>query len=352
MHRRRFVLILTALAGLISLLPVDALRASETLPARLTDQEFWSMVLDFSEPNGYFRSDNLLSNEWYFQSVIPELTRVAARGRAYLGVGPEQNFTYMAAVKPAMAFIIDIRRGNRDLHLMYKALFELSADRAEFVSRLFARKRPVSLSSKSTVLEIFDALMTESVSDALHSENKKAIREELLRKHGLPLSPEEVAGIDAVYEAFVTYGPAINYSSTGGGGFRGMPSYQDLMVATDGDGQSRGYLSTEDSFAVVKDLENRNLVVPIVGDFAGPKAIRSVGQYLKGRGGLVSAFYLSNVEQFLHQDGTWGRFCTSVATLPLDESSRFIRSARGLPAGQGILGSALGSMALETRMCD
>ena len=59
-----------------------------------------------------------------------------------MGVGPEQNFTYIAVTRPAIAFIVDIRRGNLDLHLMYKALFELSADRADFVSRLFSRKRP------------------------------------------------------------------------------------------------------------------------------------------------------------------------------------------------------------------
>ena len=57
-----------------------------------------------------------------------------------MGVGPEQNFTYIVATKPSMAFIVDVRRGNLDLQLMYKALFELSADRAEFVSRLFSQE--------------------------------------------------------------------------------------------------------------------------------------------------------------------------------------------------------------------
>ena len=68
--------------------------------------------------------------------------RAARPGGVYLGVGPEQNFTYIAALKPKMVFITDIRRGNLHMQLMYKALFELSADRAEFVSRLFTKKRP------------------------------------------------------------------------------------------------------------------------------------------------------------------------------------------------------------------
>ena len=351
-NRRRFLLVLPVLASL-SALSVDALRATETLPSRLTDRELWSMVLDFSEPNGFFRSDNLLSNELFFQSVVPDLTQATVPGRVYLGVGPEQNFTYIAAIKPKMAFIIDIRRGNRDLHLMYKALFELSADRAEFVSRLFARRRPEGLGSTSTAKELFDAFATVPASDAMYAENLKAIHDRLIAKHALPLSPEEVSGIESIYHAFFTYGPALNYSSTGGFGFSGMPTYADLMTATDDDGRSRGYLATEEAFAMLKDLESRNLVVPLVGNFAGPKAIRSVGEYVKSRGGVVSAFYLSNVEQFLRQDGTWGRFCASVATLPLDETSLFIRATRNLRAFQSIrLSTALGSIANETKTCD
>ena len=116
--------------------------AADTLPNRLSDREFWKLVEDLSEPNGSFRSDNLLSNELQFQYVIPELTRIAQPGGRISGSAPEQNFTYIAALRPAMAFIIDIRRGNLDLQLLYKALFELSSDRAQFVSLLFSKPRP------------------------------------------------------------------------------------------------------------------------------------------------------------------------------------------------------------------
>src|SRR5258707_13380961 len=91
-----------------------ALVAADSLPARLGDQEYWKLVTDFSEPNGFFRSDNLLSNESYFQQVIPTLLNTAKTGRVYLGVGPEQNFSYIVALQPAMVFIVDIRRGNLD----------------------------------------------------------------------------------------------------------------------------------------------------------------------------------------------------------------------------------------------
>src|SRR5438132_7126665 len=107
--------------------------AAVPVPSQLTDQQFWNLSRDSSEEDGYFRSDNLLSNETSFQYVIPELLKIAKQGRVYLGVGPEQNFTYIAALKPSMAIIIDIRHGNLDVQLMYKALFELSKDRSDFV---------------------------------------------------------------------------------------------------------------------------------------------------------------------------------------------------------------------------
>src|SRR5213594_2350376 len=173
------------------LIVVASGRTAPPVPAELTDKQFWSLSKDLSEEDGFFRSDNLLSNETSFQYIIPELLKTAEQGRVYLGVGPEQNFTYIAALKPAMAFIIDIRRGNLDLHLMYKALFELSKDRAEFVSRLFARKRPDGLGTQSSAEEIFNAYATVQPGEALYNENLKAILDHLTRKHGFGLSNKD-----------------------------------------------------------------------------------------------------------------------------------------------------------------
>src|SRR5262245_15199335 len=76
--------------------------ARETLPARLADGEFWRLATESSEADGYFRSDNLTSNELLYERVIPALTMRVRPGVVYLGVGPEQNFTYMAALRPSM----------------------------------------------------------------------------------------------------------------------------------------------------------------------------------------------------------------------------------------------------------
>ena len=293
-------------------------------------------------------SDNLLSNEGRFQFVIPDLIEIAKPGGVYLGVGPEQNFTYIAATRPAIAFIVDIRRGNLDLHLMYKALFELSADRADFVSRLFSRKRPSGLRPASTAAEIFSAYLQVEPSDELYARNLKDIQHHLAARHGFSLTSDDIKGIEYVYNAFFTFGPDIQYSSTEGFGSTYQPTYAALMLATDGTGRTRGYLSTQERFAYLKDLESRNLVVPVVGNFAGPKAIRAVGAYLKQRDATVSAFYLSNVEQYLRLQRGWNTFCANVATLPLDDTSTFIRAGHGGRVSRGTaLTAELGVMAAE-----
>jgi hypothetical protein len=347
--RRRVVVAALGLA--LFLAPWSIAGGHASAPARLSDQEFWRLVTDLSEPNGSFRSDNLLSNEIRLQQVIPLLGDLAKPGRAYLGVGPEQNFTYIAALKPAIAFIIDIRRGNLDLQLMYKGLFELSADRADFVSRLFSRKRPEGLSAASSAAEILAAYDAVPPSAGMYYETLKAIRSQLAGRHGLAIPGGDWSGIDFVLKEFLSFGPAIRYSSIGirygasafGGNF---PSYEDLMVATDTKGRSHSYLSTEDRFRVVKDLESRNLIVPVVGDFAGTKALRAVGAYLKQRQEVVSAFYLSNVEQYLKLQGMWDAFCANAAMLPVDGTSLFIRSGRfGQASG---LSTELGTIEIET----
>jgi hypothetical protein len=342
--------------GLIAASPVTRAQGSSTLPTSLTDQEFWDLSAQLSEPNGYFRSDNLLSNEMGFQWVVPDLLQRMHPGGVYLGVGPEQNFTYITAMKPKMVFITDIRRGNLWTQLMYKALFEMSADRAEFVGRLFTKPRPEGLTATSPIKDIMDKYWDAKTSDeATFKKNSQDIINWLTKSpHHIALAEEDQKGIiDDVYYFFYWYGPSINYNSSSGNnngrGGGNMAAYYDLMTATDMAGVSRDYLSTDETFKFMKDLESKNLLVPVVGDFGGPKALRSVGKYIRDHGSFVMAMYLSNVEQYLTQDGKWPAFCGNVASMPLDEHSTFIRSANG--GGRGGLQSELGAMQAETQGC-
>jgi hypothetical protein len=96
------------------------------------------------------------------------------------------------------------------------------------------------------------------------------------------------------------------------------------MTATDTQGRNWSYLANDANFVRVRTMQLNNLIVPLVGDFAGAKTLKTVGQYLKRNGLVVTAFYVSNVEQYLKHDQT-ASFRSNVAALPVTTSSTLIR---------------------------
>jgi hypothetical protein len=327
----RLAILIVAVAALFLCVTPTSRSAAQALPAELDDRTFWSIVTEFSEPNGFFRSDNLVSNETTFQHVIPTLQSLVTPTSAYVGVGPDQNFTYIAALKPRIAFIVDVRRQNMLLHLMYKALIEQSPTRAEFLSRLFSRPVPPGVSGKTTADAMLGAYRSEEPDLVAFERNEADIYRVLTQDHGFTLSRTDLFMIEYVFRAFYRDGPDIRYSFGRGPGWQPFPTYRDLMVEHDLDGAQRSYLASEELYGVLRDLERRNLIVPLVGDFGGPKALRSVGRFLDVHHATVSVFYTSNVEQYLFRpasgaDALWQRFYDNVAAMPIDSHSTFIRA--------------------------
>jgi hypothetical protein len=330
MKRRRHVFVIVTALFSLSGVAVFGPRggvAADTLPKRLSDRAFWQMIVDFSEPNGVFGSDNLLSNETTYQEIIPQLgTRPSADG-VYIGVGPDQNFTYITALRPRIAFIIDIRRQNMIEHLLYKALVEMSEDRADFLSRLFSRPRPVGLGKSSTPKALFEAYNDVAASETVFQKNLQEVENRLVKRHGFPLTAEDSRGLKFIYRAFFSEGLDLRYSFPRQQfGARWFPTYAELMEATDLTGLNHSYVANEQNFRTLREFERSNLLVPIVGDFGGDKAIRAVGRYLAEHGATVNCFYTSNVEQYLFQSDAWQHYYSNVATLPLNEHSTFIRA--------------------------
>ena len=296
-----------------------------------------------------------MSNEQAFQEVVPRLKKRSSHGGAYLGVGPDQNFTYIVALRPQVAFIVDIRRQNLMQHLLYKALFELSHDRAEFLSRLFSRPRPPDLRGNLGAGPLIAAYAAVAPGETLYRQNLTAIVRRLTRDHHFTLTSEDLISLNYVYRAFFSEGPDIQYFVARVPNLR-FPTYGELVQATDADGEPQGYLATEQNFRMLKDFEQRNLLVPIVGDFAGDKALPAVATYLKDHGLGVAAFYVSNVEVYLfNQPPAWQRFYSHVGALPTDESSVLIRSFNLPAANQATrirLATVLDSLEDLTRAVD
>jgi hypothetical protein len=181
------------------------------------------------------------------------------------------------------------------------------------------------LNKDASVTALFDAFGAIVPDPEAYRENLRAIKNRLIHDHGFKLTMEDEAKLEYVFNAFYTEGPKLAYSRTNPPGI--MPSYEELMTEVDKQGEHRSYLATEENFAMMRQFEINNLLVPLVGDFAGPTAIRSVSQYLKEHNTNVTQFYTSNVEQYLFRsEDSWKTFYTNVSTLPIDARSVFIRA--------------------------
>jgi hypothetical protein len=318
----KVALLLLAVGIVVQAAPVQ----QPALPDRLSDADFWNLASSLSEPGGYFRIvDNFTSNEIEIGRLFPRVAAVGSPGGVYLGVGPEQNLSYIAALRPAMAFVIDIRRQAAIQHLMFKAVFELSKDRADFISMLFAKPKPADIESKAPIQQIWEAFDKVPTDRALTAKNHAAVVDRL-KSHGFTLTEDESSQLDLVLKAFVQYGPVITTNSGSGGRGGNSASFEDLTGwSLDDSGHPQSFLSTDENYQFVKTLQEKNLLIPVTGDFGGPRALRAIGKYLHEHNGIVRAFYLSNVEQYLFMDGKSETFYGNVATLPLNDASVFIR---------------------------
>lgn len=303
--------------GIVLCVSVFMALPADTLPAQLTDAEYWKMITDFSEPGGSFHLEIITSNETSYQSIMPELMRAVKPGGAYFGVGPEQNFTYVAALQPKIAFIFDVRRDMMLEHLMYKSVFEMSANRVEFVSNLFARPVPAQLTDASSVQAIFQSFSRIPAEAPLAEARLKDILTRLKTGHRFTLSATDESRIRTIYLTFVREG-VLNFSSS----FL-SPGYAGLMITADRNGKNWSFLASRENYDRVRTMHQKNLIVPLVGDFGGTKALRMAGQYLRDRGAVLNVFYLSNVEDYIA--GVWTPYVNNIASLPMDASSVLVR---------------------------
>jgi hypothetical protein len=284
-----------------------------------------------SEPGGYFPSDNLISNELGYQKVLNKLDQLNVRGGVYLGVGPEQNFTYIAAVRPSRVILLDIRRDNKLQHLLYKALFVMARNRAEFLSLLFSRPLPRKSQDydKATINDLVATIERLPPNEAQYDANLKKALTFIEKRFQVPLPAEDQKRIDFMYKSFYSEGLEIRYEAHSRRSWRTFPTLKELLVETDLSGRQRSFLASEDDFQFLRQLQEQDLIIPVTGDFAGPKALRAIGDYVRRLGERVSVFYTSNVEYYLLQQDSFSTFAESVKTLPHDEKTLFIRSYVG-----------------------
>jgi hypothetical protein len=290
-------------------------------------REFARMMTECSEPEGYFDSDNYISNERAYLKIFPDLNRLCAPSGVYLGVGPDQNYSYIALTRPRLVFIVDIRRQNALLHLYLKSLFQLSASRVQYLERLFGRniEIPAPARVRYSVSDLLYCIDRASADKAFENEKaSEAIR--MVKSWNLGLSETDYAVIRTIAEAFFAGGPDLQFSSYGRAPRSYYPSYRQLLEETDAQGVPSNFLSTEESFLFVKILHQQNRIVPVTGDLAGSHALLRIAREIRHRSLTLTCVYVSNVEFYLFGDERWRNYVDNLRTLPMASNAWIIRS--------------------------
>ena len=303
----------------------DALR-----PA-MDNAAYAELLEKLSEPNDEFFSDNFISNETSYLQVAQQLVEREALDDAdkrgvYIGVGPEQNFTYIALSKPSMAYIVDIRRDNLVLQLLYKSAFDAATDRAHFLALLTGRIYDTStpLPEGADIDQVLAHTERTEATAETFKEVHAELRDRIEKTYGIELDRVDRNSLRKGHVAFLKEGLDIRFKLKENSSRR-YPSLRELLSAADQNGNKLGFLVRDDHFRLVQRMQRENRIVPVVGNFAGDRAMPALATHLTEQGDHVDYFYVSNVEQYLMVDGLWWKWQRNIAALPVDADSAFIR---------------------------
>jgi hypothetical protein len=275
-----------------------------------------------SEAGERFISDNVVSNETSL--LQPSQVLAGLRGGAYIGVGPEQNFTYIALTRPELAIIVDLRRDNALLQLLYKALFEVAQSRLEFLCLLLGRPYDPKLEpAQDAGIDVTLAVVQTIAPVRDWFARQQAGLDARIRRYGLDLSEDDMVRIKRMHELFFVRQLDLRFELHKANG-RKYPSLQNLLRLRSPSGYGT-FLDTRDSFEFVQGLERQHRIVPLVGDVSQLRSLGAIADELGRRGLRLRAFYISNVEQYLIGRPSFRGWLDNLRRLPHDERSVLVR---------------------------
>lgn len=317
----KYLLLAVTLAVII--LPVS-LSNAQTAP-KISNEDFRRMLRDISEYGGYFPSDNWVSNEITYLNVLGALEENEIKGGVYIGVSADQNFTYINAIKPELVFIVDIRNQNRMQHLFYKSAFELSETRAEFFSMIFSKPLDpdINLNKDGNIAEIVDYFYGAPSDRTLLEENKEKIVDHLATKFGIEVLGRDNADLMYVMTTLFMYNMRITYNGPQRSWY---PTMGRLLQMVSIDGNYQSIFNSNEDYRYIRNMHLQNKILPVTGDFGGSGALQMIAEFLKEHNLTVTAYYTSNVEQYLLQRrASWIGWLDNVKNLPITDKTVFIR---------------------------
>jgi len=326
---RKAVRLIPALLALLIVGAFCPKEAPRSQPAAAEPElKLAALSAQLSEPAGYFDSDNLISNETSYLQVADQLADTVAPGGVYVGVGPDQNFNYIARIRPRYAFILDIRRQNMLQHLLFTALLAEADDAYQFLCLLFSRSCP-SVTPEGALRGVertLQALAPALPSAEVFAGNLQAVYRHIEGPLQFTLQTQDRADIRAISRTFFEEQAEIRFRSFRRPWAVYHPTYRTLLLTRSPSGRFGYFLDTPEDYGIVRDLARAQRIIPVVGDFAGPHALRAIGRWVHERGLTVSAFYTSNVEFYLLRNDAFERFIANVRELPTKPDSLLIRA--------------------------
>jgi hypothetical protein len=193
---------------------------------------------------------------------------------------------------------------------------------------MFSREVP-DVKAGATLRDLLLAVRQSPSSDSRYQANLASIRERLIKVMDSRLSAADLRQIEYVYATLREESLDLRFSSIGRNNAANYPTFETLLLQTDLEGNPQGYLATEELFLRMKQFHAENRLIPVVGDFAGSRAFRSVAEFLRRNGLQAGAFYTSNVEFYLFGSSDWNAYIENLQALPLAPGAVFIRSYFG-----------------------
>jgi len=293
----------------------------------LSDAVFGQWLEQCSERGNDFISDNWVSNETAYADHLDFLRRTVPSNSVFIGVGPEQNFSYLAAVPYRYAFIVDIRRGNLLQHLYYKVLFEDCETPQQWLAALCSRPCDPGWER----LAYSDWL--ERLATAKADPRQAAVFLDHFRRRVTQLNfvtrDSDWKFLARLQNEFAAKGLDVRFE------YRlpkadepTFPTFREVLLARDPAGHYGCFLADPAGYGRVRHMQQENRIIPVIGDFGGRRTFGEIAAILRRHNLKVGLFYASNVEFYLMprrfpgakmENFVWNLEClpTSPATLLL-----------------------------------
>ncbi len=280
--------------------------------------KYGAILAELSDRETGPAADNFVSNEDSYPRVTSEIARTVPPNTAYLGVGPDQNFTFIAHARPSLAVIVDYRKRNQLLHLLHKALFTLSENRVEYLSLLTARKPQVANDASAEGLV---TAFTKVEFDRTQLEVASRRITEFLRPLSI-LSDADWPTLQTIHARLA--GPGMNARFLA---LTMYPTFGKMIATPSRDNKSAHFLADERLYQVVRNTHRHDAILPLIGDFANGPCLTKLADFLRKSRQEIGLFYISDVEFFLLRAGKFANYIQNLERLPWARNAQIIRTS-------------------------